>query len=166
MNPTEMIKFCTELMNEAKVVVVTTIDKEGFPESRAMYNLKNSAKFPTLKTVLTMKDNPFYSILGTNTSSKKVQEIQHNPKATLYYCVPEKTHGLTLTGILYIREEMELKKKLWVDGWEIFYPQGYMDPDYMILQLIPQYARGWYGSGKYEFKISYENNQISYDFLQ
>ena len=166
LNPTETIKFCTELMNEANFVVVTTIDTEGFPESRAMFNLKNSTKFPTLKPIVNSKDDPFYTILGTNTSSNKIQEIKHNPKATLYYCVPEKFHGLTLTGVLQFREEMDLKKDLWVDGWEIYYPQGYKDPDYTILQLIPQYARGWYGSGKYEFKISYENKQISYDFLQ
>lgn len=39
----------------------------------------------------------------------------------------------------------EFKKKLWVEGWEKYYPQGYTDPDFTLLRLKPTCLKAWYG---------------------
>lgn len=164
MNEEQTIAFCANLMAGSEISYLTTIDESGFPITRAIYNFKNPVKFPFLQKTVTKEGDPFFSLIGTNTSSKKVEEIRNNPKANLYFCVPEKVHGLSLTGTLIFRDELELKKALWGEGWEVFYPQGYTDPDYCVLQLIPTYARGWNSQGKFSFTISYVDQAIQYQF--
>lgn len=166
MKPEELITFCTTLMKNAEIIVFTTIDDNKFPLSRAMFNLKNDVKFPSLKNIVNSEIDPFYTIIGTNTSSQKIKQIKANPHVTLYYSVPEKFHGLSLSGTIKIVDDQELKNKLWVDGWEIYYPQGPTDPDYTVLQLQPMHAEGWYGGGKYAFTISYNNGKPEYEMLQ
>lgn len=164
MNSTELIRFCQNLMIKSENGYFTTLSSDGFPITRAVFNLKNTSKFPTIKSVVTSQADPFFTLIGTNTESQKVRELQKNPKANLYYCIPDQFQGLSLSGTIEICEDLEFKRQLWVEGWEIYYPQGYHDPDFCILHLIPHYARGWYGSGKYAFSIRYDNGEISYNF--
>ncbi len=166
MNIKETIKFCQNLMDHSEIVVFTSIDDQGYPLSRAMFNFKNAEKFPTIQKVISREDDPFYSIFATNTSSKKIRELSQNSKATVFYCTPNTFQSISLTGTVIFRNEAALKKELWVDGWEMYYSKGYTDPDFQILQLIPQYGRGWSGSGKIALKIKYKNDVPEYEIIQ
>jgi general stress protein 26 len=46
-------------------------------------------------------------------------------------------------GQIEIIEDMDIKRALWQDGWEMYYPKGVTDPDNSVLRLRPQFLRGW-----------------------
>ena len=60
---------------------------------------------------------------------------------------------MMVSGNIEIVLDLEIKKMLWQDGWESYYPEGPDDPDNTVLRLRPNFARGWYNSAKFEFKL-------------
>jgi general stress protein 26 len=133
---TEKQTECLKVMENASLVYLTTIDKNGFPSTRAMLNLKNQKEYPGLVKIHEAEENPLTVFLTTNTCSHKFAEIQQNEKACLYYCEPDKFHGVLLQGSIEIISDNELRQKAWQKGWEMFYPKG--DSDYTLLRFIPE----------------------------
>jgi general stress protein 26 len=80
-------------------------------------------------------------------------QIRANPKVSVYFCNPSQFHGLMLGGEIEVVTDAELKKQIWQDGWEIYYPGGADDPEYTILRLLPAFAKGWSGKGPFGFKL-------------
>ncbi|MDR0367952.1 MAG: pyridoxamine 5'-phosphate oxidase family protein, partial [Bacteroidales bacterium] len=98
MELTKKQSACLKVMQTASLVYLTNIDKEGFPSTRAMLNLKNPNEYPGLVAVHEAEENPLTVFLTTNTSSQKFAEIKQNGKACLYYCEPQKFYGVLLQG--------------------------------------------------------------------
>jgi general stress protein 26 len=82
-----------------------------------------------------------------------MSQINANPKVSVYFCNPGKFHGLMLGGKIEVVKDADLKKQIWQDGWEIYYPGGVDDPEYTILRLLPAFAKGWYKEGPFEFEL-------------
>lgn len=118
-----------DLLETAPVALVTTIDRNGHPNSRAMFNLRNRAQFPGLAALA----DGFTVHLTTNTSSPKLTEMAANPEITLYYCLPEQWRGLMLGGIA----EIVTEPRVWLDDWVRYYPGGRDDPDHTVLRVRP-----------------------------
>ena len=127
---------CLKMMETASIVYLTNIDKNGYPSTRAMLNLKNPVENQGLAAIHNEEDNPLTVFLTTNTSSQKFTEIQQNSKACLYYCDPQNFHGVLLQGKIEIITDSELRKKAWQNEWKIYYPAG--DSDYTLLRFIPE----------------------------
>ena len=128
-------KECLEIMERSSFVNLTTIDSKGFPSTRAMLNLRNKEQYPHLPTMYSEEKNPLTVYMTTNTSSEKIKEIAENEKACLYFCEAESFHGIMLQGIVEHVTDKEFRKKVWQDGWEIYYPKG--DEDYSVLRFVP-----------------------------
>jgi general stress protein 26 len=135
MTRTKKQKECLEMMENASIVELTTIDKNGFPSTRAMLNLRNKQQYPHLVALYEAENNPLTVYLTTNTSSEKFGEIRQNGKACLYYCEPQNFHGILLQGTVEIVTDNELRQKAWQKGWKIYYPEG--DSDYTLLRFVP-----------------------------
>jgi len=142
-----------ELMETAEAVYLNTIDKDGFPNTRALFNLRNKEQYPGLVELFQKHRDDLLIYFSTNTSSRKVQQIRANPAVSVFYCNPKKFHGLMLAGKIEIVADPEIKKALWQEGWEKYYPNGVDDPDFTILRLSPIFARGWYQFGPFEFTL-------------
>ncbi len=155
MNPEELNSACLEIMETAEIVTVTTIDQAGFPHTRAMFNLRNKKEFPQQAAVFEEHQHDFMVYLSTNTSSSKLRHIQANPKVCLYYCHPSSFRGLMLAGKIEIVDSSEVRKALWNEGWERYYPGGPDDPDHTALRLNPEWVEGWYQGERYEFHIGH-----------
>ncbi len=153
MNIDELKKINIELMENSKAVYLTTIDNKGFPCIRALLNLRNKEQYPSLVELFGKHDDDFLIYFTTNTSSNKITQIRANPKVSAYYCIPDNFHGMMVSGNIEIVLDLEIKKMLWQDGWESYYPEGPDDPDNTVLRLRPNFARGWYNSAKFEFKL-------------
>jgi general stress protein 26 len=123
---------------------LTNIDKNGFPSTRAMLNLKNPKEYPGLVDIHEAEENPLTVFMSTNTSSRKFAEIRQDGKACLYYCEPEKSRGVLLQGTVEIITDNGLRQKAWQKGWEIYYPAG--DDDYTLLRFIPAKLKTWVGT--------------------
>jgi len=148
----EVKKLSLELIETSKAAYLTTIDFEGFPITRAMFNLRNKEQFPEFSEFFQKQENTFVIYIGTNTSSSKVTQIKENPKISVYYCDPENFKGVMFGGEVEIVNDIEIKRKIWLDWWTRYYVKGIDDPDYTLLRLHPKNARFYYKLNQVEFK--------------
>jgi phosphatidylethanolamine-binding protein (PEBP) family uncharacterized protein len=58
-------------MRIAEAAYVTTIDPDGFPQTRAMFNLRRKEQFPGLASLFKDHQYDFLVYFTTNTSSLK-----------------------------------------------------------------------------------------------
>lgn len=149
----EIREMCLDLVETGWPAYLTTVDEKGFPQTRAMFNLQNKERFPKLIPLFEKHRENYTIIFSTNTSSTKIEDIKSRPAASVYFCKPEIWQGVMFGGELEIVEDSELKKKMWHDGWERYYPQGYDDPDHTVLRLVPTIAKGWTGSSTFRLEL-------------
>ena len=140
----EVKKLSLELMESSKAAYLTTIDFQGYPITRAMFNLKNKEQFPEFSELFKKLDNVFEIYISTNTSSSKIEHIKKNPKISIYYCDPDNFKGVMFNGDAEVIEDMKIKKKVWLDWWTKYYREGLEDPDYSLLRLRPKIANFYY----------------------
>ena len=153
MEEKEQKQVSLELMEIADAAYLSTIDSNGFPQTRVMGNLRNTEQYPDLKEVFSGHDEDFLIYLTTSASSDKMTQIKANPKVSVYFCKPDDLRSLMLAGTIEIVNDTELEKQIWQDGWENYYPGGADDPGYTILRLSPIFAKGWYKSAPFEIKL-------------
>ncbi|MFX1314619.1 MAG: pyridoxamine 5'-phosphate oxidase family protein [Promethearchaeota archaeon] len=149
----EVKKQSLELIETSKAAYFTTIDPDGFPITRAMFNLRNKEQFPEFTEFFQKQENKFTIYIGTNTSSSKVAHIKVNPKISVYYCDPDDFKGIMFGGVVDIVEDLDLKHIIWLDWWTRYYPKGVGDPDYTLLRLYPKQARFYYKLNQVEFEL-------------
>ena len=152
----EAKKLSLELMETSKAAYLTTIDSEGFPITRAMFNLRNKEQFPEFSEFFSNQKNKFAIYISTNTSSSKIDHIKKNPKIAVYFCDPEDFKGVMFGGEVEIIEDMDIKRKIWLDWWTRYYLEGLEDPDYALLRLIPKTAQFYYRLQKAQFELGVE----------
>jgi pyridoxamine 5'-phosphate oxidase len=118
-----------KLVARSKVAMLGTVGKGGFPEIRAMLKTGNDG----LKTVW----------FSTNTSSRKVRQIQDDPRACVYFADNAHFKGLRLIGNAEILLDPASKRELWQPWFEQYY-KGPEDPDYAMIRFTMDY--GYYYS--------------------
>lgn len=156
MNKEDMKQKILQLMQSSVFVFLSTIDKDGFPQSRVMFNLRNSEVYPSLIEFFSKHHDDLVIYLATNTSSIKIEQIRTNPAVCAYYYKPVEFKSAMLAGRIEIVTDPAIKKTLWQDGWEMYYPGGPSDPGYSVLRLKPLKAKGWYKDHSYELNLSEE----------
>ena len=132
-------KKLEELIDGAAVTVISSVDGEGFPNTKAMLP-------PRQRKGL----KEFW--LTTNTSSMRVEQYRKNSKACLYFFDAKKFWGIMLVGKMEILEDAETKKMIWRVGDRIYYHGGVTDPDYCVLHFVAEKGRYYrsFGSGDFE----------------
>jgi general stress protein 26 len=153
MDVEEVKRSGLELMEESKAAYLTTIDSDGFPITRAMFNLRNKEQFPEFSKLFQNQQNKFTIFISTNTSSSKVAHLSKNPKMCVYFCDSEDFKGFMLGGLVEIVDDIELKRKIWLDWWTRYYPEGVEDPDYTLLRLEPKNARYYHKLNQEKFEL-------------
>ena len=133
-----------ELLEHSRGVTVTTLTDDAIPETRMIFNLLNPSDFPGLKDFFNEPDIKGRLLFGTNTSSEKIEQLKKNNRLTAYYTIPDQFKGMMIYGTVKLHDDPDLKQRMWLDGWTIYYPKGPSDPDYTIFELMPVYAKGWY----------------------
>lgn len=131
------------LIESMPTVYLSTIDAEGYPVTRAMLNLRNKTLYPHLSELYEEEKNPFVIYLTTNTTSVKMKEIADCNKVSLYFCNDEKYLGILLRGKIEIIIEKKIKQKIWVPGWETYYPKGINSKDFSVLRFIPNKIKSY-----------------------
>ncbi|MCJ7650392.1 MAG: pyridoxamine 5'-phosphate oxidase family protein [Candidatus Lokiarchaeota archaeon] len=149
----EIKKLSLELMESSKAAYISTIDSGGYPITRAIFNLRNKEQFPEFSEFFNELDNEFVIFISTNTSSSKTDQVTKNPKISVYYCEPKDFKGVMFVGEVEIINDLNIKKKIWLDWWTKYYHDGLEDPDYTLLRLKPKMAEFYYKLQKTHFKI-------------
>ncbi|MCE7743270.1 MAG: pyridoxamine 5'-phosphate oxidase family protein [Candidatus Heimdallarchaeota archaeon] len=141
----ETQQLLDELMERPYAAYLATIDNNGFPSIRAVFNLRCKEKFAhPAQVIKEYEEDPYTVYVSTNTSSVKLKHILKNQKIALYFSIPDEVKGIMLQGSAEVLEDMDFKAKIWMDNWKVYYPKGYDDPDFTILKLKPRLLRGWY----------------------
>lgn len=139
MTKQEAISQGLELIETSQICLLGTNSEEGFPNIKAMLNLRHEG----LKRVW----------FSTNTSSKKVQQLKKDRRACVYYVDEKNFRGLMLIGTVDILQDIESKKMLWSEGAEVYYPLGVEDPDYSVLRFTAQRGNYYHGLSNITFDI-------------
>lgn len=133
-------KTIGSLIEKSNVSFISTIDSDGFPNTKAM-----------LKPV--KRDGIKVIYFHTNTSSMKVNQYRLNPKACLYFLDRRFFRGVMLRGTMEVLTGQDIKSDIWQEGFEMYYPLGETDPDYCILKFTSI-------DGRYYSNFSSENFTI------
>lgn len=120
-----------DLADRAQVLMLTTLDGNGYPETRAMLAMGHEA----LET--------FW--FSTNTSSHKVAQIRANDRACVYLVDDESFKGVSLVGRIEVLQDAATKERFWREGFERYYPQGVADPDYAVLRFVSERGEYYHG---------------------
>jgi general stress protein 26 len=116
------------LIDKQSVSFVSSVDEDGFPNSKAMLPPR---KREGIKT--------FY--FTTNTSSMRVAQYRKNSKACIYFCDKRFFRGIMLKGTMEVLEDSKSKEMIWQEGDTMYYPKGVTDPDYCVLKFTAQSGR-------------------------
>jgi len=157
MEEKELKQACLKLMETTDVMYLSTIGSDGFPYTRIMSNLRYKKEYADLIEIFEPHKEDFLVYMVTSSSSVKMKQIRANPKVSVYLSfnssVPSEFQCLMLGGEIEEVADKQLKKQLWKDGWEMFWPGGADDPEYTVLMLMPVCARGGYQQAPFEFKL-------------
>lgn len=120
---------------------VCTIDKDGFPNAKAIYG-------PVLRDRLTR----LYFI--TNAYTLRSSQFVYNPKCCLYFCREEKQLGLMLTGYMQITSQQSLKDKVYNPKLKTYYPEFAEDDENMrVLTFTTETGRYTYSKKSLFFTV-------------
>lgn len=133
-------KTIGNLIDKQGVSFISSIDEEGFPNTKAMLPPR---KREGIKT--------FY--FTTNTSSMRVSQYQEIPKACIYFCDRRFFRGMMLSGTVEILTDNKSKEMIWQDGDTMYYPKGVTDPDYCVLRFTAR-------KGRFYSKFKSENFEV------
>jgi general stress protein 26 len=140
-----------DLMNNADAVYLATVDG-SIPRIRAMVNLRRQDLYPGAAP--RCRGEGFTVYMATSASSGKIRELRANPNVSTYYCDPRQFHAITLTGKVEILLDPDLKKELWCDDWRIYWPNGPVESDYIVLRLEPVEATACWGTDTFHLDPS------------
>jgi general stress protein 26 len=146
-------RLSLELLETSEAAILTTIDPDGFPQSRAMFNLRSAAQFPGFVELFKRHKDDFLVYFTTNTSSPKTAQIKVNPRASVYYHKPAEFRGLMLSGEMEIVTDSKVKESIWQPGWEMYYPGGVHDPEHTVLRLVPLVAKYYHQLRFFHFDL-------------
>lgn len=125
-----------QLLQRCEVVVITSVNEEGYPRPVPMSKIKSEG----------------YSVvwMATGNDSLKTKDFRLNPKAGL--CYSENGNSVALTGEVEVITDAEIKKELWQEWFIAHFPLGPADPNYVLLKFKGQRLRS--GSMGYLFTNS------------
>ena len=104
------------------------------------FGLVDGDGFPFVSSVVVIKNcgmGEFW--ISTSPVSRKAQIIKQNNKAGLCYHLGES--NVTLMGSAEIVSDPQMKKDLWMDWMEAFFPKGPDDDNYVLIKFTAQKLR-------------------------
>ena len=133
-----LIAAAKEIMEATRYCALITLDKSGHPQVRTMDPFS--------------PDEDMVVWLGTNVNSRKVSEIRHDSRVTLYYEAPDGSGYAVIQGNAYLTDDSEKTEKYWKEEWKEFYPDK--SSTFTLIKVIPNkieviyYTHGITGSSK------------------
>jgi pyridoxamine 5'-phosphate oxidase len=134
-------KTIGSMIGKRKLALISYIDSEGFPVSKAMLAPREREGIRT-----------FW--FSTNTSSNKVKAFRKNPKASIYFVDTRFFRGVSLSGTVEVLETAQAKERLWRTGDTLYYHGGVTDPDYCVLKFTAEKGRYYSNFKSEDFTIA------------
>ncbi|MDR2638280.1 MAG: pyridoxamine 5'-phosphate oxidase family protein [Helicobacteraceae bacterium] len=129
------------LIEKRSVGFISSIDKNGFPNTKAMLP---PVKREGIKTLY----------WHTNTSSMRIKQYRANPKACVYFCDQRFFRGVMLRGTMEVLENKAIKQEIWQDSFTTYYKEGIDDPDFIIIKFTAQNGRYYSAFSSQDFVVA------------
>lgn len=120
------------------LVMVGTIDTEGFPQTRVMSNLR----YHEHSASKLLEDTDFTTYAVTRADTEKLQHLAKNSKMSMYY--QSEGQGLLLMGTGEVVTDPMIRHAIWD---EVFKQMGYTDandPMLVVLRFTPTHGKFYY----------------------
>lgn len=130
-----------KLYKSVNTFILTCVGKDGYPLTKAVLPGKYRESLTEI-------------YFCTNTSSKFVDAISKNRRASVYFYSRRLVwKGCLLKGDMEIVTDMNIKEKYWQSKFKNAYPQkSFVDPDFCVLKFTPNSGRfySWYKPEDFE----------------
>jgi len=117
-----LVAAAREIMAAARYCALITVDATGRAQARTMDPFS--------------PDENLVVWLGTNSQSRKVAEIRHNPRVALYYFDSASQGYVTISGTARIVNDPKEKARHWKEDWKAFYPNR--NKSYLLIAVTPE----------------------------
>ncbi len=111
------------IMEEAEFCVLVTLSESGTAHARPMQPFGPQEDFTLW--------------FGASPTSRKVEELREDARATVCFQEPGKGAYVTLLGEGWVVEDPELRKEHWRPSFERFWPKGPEGDDYVLIRFVP-----------------------------
>jgi general stress protein 26 len=119
-----VLRAAREVIGAARYATLATIDDLG--------------GYPYSRIVDPFEPEPDFKIwIGTNADSRKVRQVERNPRVTLLYFDAAKQHYVAITGSAAVVRDAAEKARRFKPEWKAFYKNGGSGDDYVLLQVTP-----------------------------
>lgn len=104
------IAAARRMMIGTRYCALITVDEDGQPQARTI-----DPSPPDARMVVWFATNP---------ATRKVRQIERDPRVTLYYFDERSPGYVTVIGTASVVADSEAKQKRWLEKWAPFYPGG------------------------------------------
>lgn len=138
---TQLLADMLTLLRSEMAFYLSTLDDEGYPDTRAILNLRYVKMYPGLVPLFAGHDHDMMLLFTTNASSTKFRQLEKDPRASIYVCRSNEFHGLRFLGEVEIVRDQAFREQVWQPGWEQYYPGGPRSEDYVVMRMVPRIAK-------------------------
>lgn len=128
-----------EVVNKCELAMIGTVDESGLPKIKAFVKAKNNG----------LKEFWFCS----NTSARRTKQIKESGKSCLYF-MTDNWEGVMLNGVAELSYDDELRKSFWSDDMFIYYPEGALDPDFVLIKFVATSGNYYHNLANEDFEVS------------
>ena len=127
------------------VMMLGTIGAGGAPEVKGIVKMRNDAL------------HRFW--FCSNTSARRTDVLRRDSRACLYTygfatdTDPVICRGVMLSGTAALSWNDDLRRSLWQDFMTMYYPQGPLDPDFVVIQFTAERGNYYEGLENRDFSI-------------
>ncbi len=121
----ELVNLVKRSLEQAEYCFFITLGADGSPNTRLVQHFKP-------------EDDSLTLWFGTSPRSRKVHEIQQDPRVTIAFYDDKDIAYVTLRGTAEVVDDLALRQRYWMEGWRIFFPGGPDGSDYVLLRFVPQ----------------------------
>ena len=127
------------------VMMLGTVGPGGAPEIKAMVKMRNDA----------LRQFWFCS----NTSARRTEVLRRDTRACIYAyefaadANPMICRGVMLSGTAELSWDDGLRQSLWQDFMTMYYPQGPLDPDFVVVQFTAERGKYYEGLQNRDFSV-------------
>tara|TARA_R110002072_G_scaffold3830_1_gene27228 strand:+ start:1993 stop:2493 length:501 start_codon:yes stop_codon:yes gene_type:complete len=123
----EILALARDVIAKVRYGALISVGEQGQPRSRIV------DAFPP--------DDEFVIFVATKPNTRKVKQIRHNPKVSLFYFDPESRNYVSVMGLATLVDEKAIKLAMRREAdSDRIYP-GFPD-DYLLIKIVPSVVEG------------------------
>lgn len=119
-----IIKAARAVIAAARYATLATVDELGGS--------------PQTRVVDPFEPEPDFTIwIGTNSETRKLQQIARNPRVSLLYFDAPRQHYVSIVGVAAVVRDASEKSRRFKPEWKAFYSNGGSGDDYVLIKITP-----------------------------